>query len=73
MARSAPWNGSGNRVARRDRAQGAVLRWRDSPVMDRPDLIAEGGKQLTRTERFTIAAIRRTFEPGPFDRAVRLL
>jgi 1-acyl-sn-glycerol-3-phosphate acyltransferase len=40
--------------------------------MDRPDLIAVGGEQLSRTERFTISAIRRTFEPGPFDRAVRL-
>lgn len=40
--------------------------------MDRPDLIALGGEQLSRTERFTISAIRRTFEPGPFDRAVRL-
>jgi 1-acyl-sn-glycerol-3-phosphate acyltransferase len=40
--------------------------------MDRPDLIAEGGEQLSRMERFTIAAVRRTFEPGPFDRAVRL-
>jgi 1-acyl-sn-glycerol-3-phosphate acyltransferase len=39
--------------------------------MDRPDLIAEGGKQLSRIERFTIAAIRRTFEPGPFDALVR--
>jgi 1-acyl-sn-glycerol-3-phosphate acyltransferase len=40
--------------------------------MDRPDLIALGGEQLSRTERFTISAIRRTFEPGPFDRAVRI-
>jgi len=40
--------------------------------MDRPDLIAEGGEQLSRTERLTIAAIRRTFEPGSLDRVIRL-
>jgi 1-acyl-sn-glycerol-3-phosphate acyltransferase len=44
--------------------------WRTA--MDRPDLIALGGEQLSRTERFTISAIRRTFEPGKFDQAVRL-
>jgi len=40
--------------------------------MDRPDLILEGGDKLSPTERFTISAIRRTFEPGNVDRAVRL-
>src|SRR6185436_8256617 len=40
--------------------------------MDRPDLILEGGEKLTRTERFIIAAIRRTFEPGRVDQSIRL-
>jgi 1-acyl-sn-glycerol-3-phosphate acyltransferase len=39
---------------------------------DRPDIIKRGGDQLSRIERFTIGAVRRTFEPGPMDRAVRL-
>jgi 1-acyl-sn-glycerol-3-phosphate acyltransferase len=41
-------------------------------AMDRPDLVAEGGDRLSRIERFTIGAVRRTFEPGPVDRTVRL-
>jgi 1-acyl-sn-glycerol-3-phosphate acyltransferase len=39
--------------------------------MDRPDLIEQGGSKLSPTERFTIQAVRRTFEPGTMDRAVR--
>ncbi len=39
--------------------------------MDRPDLIAEGGNKLTPIERFTIQAVRRTFDPGAVDRTVR--
>jgi 1-acyl-sn-glycerol-3-phosphate acyltransferase len=38
---------------------------------DRPDLVAEGGDKLTRLERLNIGAVRRTFEPGVMDRAVR--
>ncbi len=38
----------------------------------RPDLVKEGGERLSRMERFTIGAVRRTFEPGALDRAVRL-
>jgi 1-acyl-sn-glycerol-3-phosphate acyltransferase len=40
-------------------------------AMDRPDLVAKGGDRLSPLERFTIGAVRRTFEPGPMDRAVR--
>jgi 1-acyl-sn-glycerol-3-phosphate acyltransferase len=38
---------------------------------ERPDLIREGGEKLSPLERLTIRAVRRTFEPGPVDRAVR--
>jgi 1-acyl-sn-glycerol-3-phosphate acyltransferase len=38
----------------------------------RPDLIAAGKDRLSQLERFNIAAIRRTFDPGVLDRAVRL-
>ena len=40
-------------------------------TFDRPDLIREGGERLSRLERLNIGAVRRTFEPGPVDRAVR--
>jgi 1-acyl-sn-glycerol-3-phosphate acyltransferase len=39
--------------------------------MERPDLIAEGGDRLSRIERLSIQAIRRTLEPGPLDDAMR--
>jgi 1-acyl-sn-glycerol-3-phosphate acyltransferase len=39
---------------------------------ERPDLLTAGKNRLSRIERFTIATIRRTFEPGTVDRAVRL-
>jgi len=39
--------------------------------MSEPDLIADGAARLSRLERFHIRAIRRTFVPGPLDRAVR--
>jgi 1-acyl-sn-glycerol-3-phosphate acyltransferase len=38
---------------------------------DRPDLVLEGGKKLTRLERVNIGVVRRTFEPGAVDRAIR--
>jgi len=39
--------------------------------MERPDLILEGGDRLSRLERLNIGMVRRTFEPGPVDRAIR--
>ncbi|HVU00632.1 MAG TPA: lysophospholipid acyltransferase family protein [Polyangiaceae bacterium] len=39
--------------------------------MERPDILVEGGERLSPTERFNISAIRRTFEPGTLDRAIR--
>ncbi|HEX4478974.1 MAG TPA: lysophospholipid acyltransferase family protein [Polyangiaceae bacterium] len=39
--------------------------------MDSPDLIRAGGDRLTALERFNIRAIRRTFEPGGVDTAIR--
>lgn len=39
--------------------------------MERPDLVSVGGDRLDRTERFRIRFIRRTFEPGPTDQAIR--
>src|SRR5262245_59816851 len=36
-----------------------------------PNLIQSGGERLTALERFHIRAIRRTFEPGAIDHAVR--
>src|SRR5260221_12675111 len=39
--------------------------------MDRQDLIEEGRDRLSPMERLTIAAVRRTFQPGPMDQAVR--
>jgi 1-acyl-sn-glycerol-3-phosphate acyltransferase len=40
--------------------------------MSGADLIESGGGRLTRLERFHIRAIRRTFDPGVLDRAIRL-
>jgi 1-acyl-sn-glycerol-3-phosphate acyltransferase len=40
-------------------------------TFDRPDLIREGGERLSLLERLNIGVVRRTFEPGPVDRAVR--
>lgn len=37
----------------------------------RPDLVKSGGKRLSLLERFQIAAVRRTFEPGLLSRAVQ--
>ncbi|MCC6217271.1 MAG: 1-acyl-sn-glycerol-3-phosphate acyltransferase [Polyangiaceae bacterium] len=37
----------------------------------RPDLLAAGGQQLTPIERWQIATIRRTFEPGITHEAIR--
>ncbi|MBM4362113.1 MAG: 1-acyl-sn-glycerol-3-phosphate acyltransferase [Deltaproteobacteria bacterium] len=42
-----------------------------APAPERPDLVARGGDQLRPIERLSIEAIRRTFEPGPLDRAMR--
>src|ERR1043165_1161209 len=39
--------------------------------MERPDFILEGGDRLSRLERLNIGLVRRTFEPGVVDRAVR--
>jgi 1-acyl-sn-glycerol-3-phosphate acyltransferase len=39
---------------------------------ERPDLIELGGEKLSSMERFNIGVVRRTFEPGAVDRAVRL-
>jgi 1-acyl-sn-glycerol-3-phosphate acyltransferase len=39
--------------------------------MQRPDLLAVAPQRLTRTERMAIRCVRRTFEPGSVDRAVR--
>jgi 1-acyl-sn-glycerol-3-phosphate acyltransferase len=39
--------------------------------MERPNLILEGGDRLSRLERLNIGVVRRTFEPGAVDRAVR--
>lgn len=39
--------------------------------MNEPDLIASGAERLSRLERFHIRAIRRTFQPGALDYAVR--
>jgi 1-acyl-sn-glycerol-3-phosphate acyltransferase len=39
--------------------------------MKRPDLLSDPKAQLSRTERAQIAAIRRTFEPGRLDEAIR--
>ncbi len=38
---------------------------------DRPDLVSLGGDRLDATERFRIRFIRKTFEPGPTDQAIR--
>jgi 1-acyl-sn-glycerol-3-phosphate acyltransferase len=38
----------------------------------RPDLISTGKERLSKTERFNISVIRKTFDPGVLDRAVRL-
>jgi 1-acyl-sn-glycerol-3-phosphate acyltransferase len=38
---------------------------------DRPDIVRTGGDKLSPIERVQIAAIRRTFEPGTADRAIR--
>jgi 1-acyl-sn-glycerol-3-phosphate acyltransferase len=40
--------------------------------MDRPNLLDAAKGRLSPTERFTIGAIRRTFEPGLLDRTIRL-
>jgi len=39
--------------------------------MERPDFILEGGDRLSRLERLNIGLVRRTFEPGVVDRAIR--
>lgn len=39
--------------------------------MQRPDLLSDPKGQLSRMERWQIAAIRRTFEPGPLADAVQ--
>ncbi|HEX4337122.1 MAG TPA: lysophospholipid acyltransferase family protein [Polyangiaceae bacterium] len=39
--------------------------------VERPDLIREGGERLSFLEKMNIGAVRATFEPGVFDRAVR--
>lgn len=41
--------------------------------MDRPDLLAASEGRLGRTERAQIALIRRSFEPGRVDQAIRFL
>lgn len=41
--------------------------------MNRPDLLSASKGTLSRLERFHIRAVRRTFEPGGIDRAVRWL
>jgi 1-acyl-sn-glycerol-3-phosphate acyltransferase len=38
---------------------------------ERPDLIEEGGTRLSKLERLNIGVVRRTFEPGKMDQAVR--
>jgi 1-acyl-sn-glycerol-3-phosphate acyltransferase len=40
-------------------------------LQKRPDIVRKGGDKLTRIERAQIAAISKTFEPGPADRAIR--
>jgi 1-acyl-sn-glycerol-3-phosphate acyltransferase len=42
-------------------------------AQERPDLVALGEKRLSWLERRQIAFVRRTFEPGLVDRAVRFL
>ncbi|HET9934596.1 MAG TPA: lysophospholipid acyltransferase family protein [Polyangiaceae bacterium] len=37
----------------------------------RPDIVKLGEKRLSRTERWLIAFVRRTFEPGLVDRVIR--
>jgi 1-acyl-sn-glycerol-3-phosphate acyltransferase len=39
----------------------------------RPDLLAAGRERLSLTERLIIGFVRRTFEPGPLDRLIRVL
>jgi len=39
--------------------------------MNEPDLLISGAERLSPLERFHIRAIRRTFDPGPLDHAVR--
>src|SRR5579883_2208408 len=41
--------------------------------MERPDIVALGHDTLTRTERIQIDLVRRTFDPGPVDRVIRVL
>src|SRR6187402_1969512 len=38
---------------------------------ERPDLVQSGKKRLSLLERTLIAIVRRTFEPGPFSRAMQ--
>ncbi len=41
------------------------------PASTRPDLVQSGKKRLSWLERTLIGVVRRTFEPGPFSRAVQ--
>ncbi|HEX5098804.1 MAG TPA: lysophospholipid acyltransferase family protein [Polyangiaceae bacterium] len=44
-----------------------------SALAVRPDLLDAGRARLSFTERFTLRFVRRTFEPGRLDRAIRWL
>jgi 1-acyl-sn-glycerol-3-phosphate acyltransferase len=48
-----------------------LIESRASVAIDRPDLLADPKGQLSRIERIQIAAIRRTFEPGSLNDAIR--
>ncbi len=63
MAAQTSLNGTSNGTSAPSRRREATL--------ERPDLVALGGPNLSAIEKAQIRAIRRSFEPGGVDRALR--